>query len=321
MNHVENKKTMNINTTKETSTIMSMQYNPVNNEYIDFIKRAQKIVTALYMLTSLIQESDPLYQVLRSKGTEMLGSMHTASNVSDTRDTVLYNIHGVLCEINSYIEVAYKSGFFSEMNYSLINNEIVSFANAILNTVNSLENKKKKNKHLEDFHSLFSQSIRNDEKSITVTELVDVSTSAYNSTNREKKPDAQQHEHTPKNDLVDSQTTSLKSSQEKIKDTSSVLKSKIDFKKELRSLSVKKTPLITRKKSVRKPKSNDAKDARKSQIISILSTSETSSINDIYDQFKDCSSKTIQRDLNELIDEGKVQKQGSRRWSTYSLRS
>lgn len=66
-------------------------------------------------------------------------------------------------------------------------------------------------------------------------------------------------------------------------------------------------------------KGNETKSARKENILKILRQKKDASISDIDSLFKDCSTKTIQRDLVELIDEGRVVKTGSRRWSLYNL--
>lgn len=43
------------------------------------------------------------------------------------------------------------------------------------------------------------------------------------------------------------------------------------------------------------------------------------SIKDISIQFTDCSEKTIQRELNDLIEKGDIKKTGDKRWSRYSV--
>lgn len=76
----------------------------------------------------------------------------------------------------------------------------------------------------------------------------------------------------------------------------------------------------TPKESVAMPKevlksTND----RKGQIIAILKDKGEVGIKDISNVIRDCSPKTIQRELQVLIDQGVVKKEGERRWSTYAL--
>lgn len=58
---------------------------------------------------------------------------------------------------------------------------------------------------------------------------------------------------------------------------------------------------------------------RKGQIVDILKDKGPSGIKDISSVIREYSEKTIQRELNNLISEGLVVKEGERRWSTYRL--
>lgn len=63
------------------------------------------------------------------------------------------------------------------------------------------------------------------------------------------------------------------------------------------------------------PSTND----RRTRILTILEAKGEATIKDISDIISDVSEKTVQRELNAMIDEGKVQRQGERRWSRYIL--
>jgi hypothetical protein len=58
---------------------------------------------------------------------------------------------------------------------------------------------------------------------------------------------------------------------------------------------------------------------RKDAILKLIKDKGEVSIKDISQNFYDCSEKTIQRDINALVEEGRVRKQGDRRWSRYSI--
>lgn len=59
--------------------------------------------------------------------------------------------------------------------------------------------------------------------------------------------------------------------------------------------------------------------SRTSRIKTVLDAKPEATIKDLSDIITDVSTKTIQRDLNSLIDSGEVIRQGERRWSKYSL--
>lgn len=62
------------------------------------------------------------------------------------------------------------------------------------------------------------------------------------------------------------------------------------------------------------------KDDRKNKIINIIKESLVPvTIKDITAKIKDCSEKTIQRELIELLDKGSIKKTGERRWSKYFI--
>ncbi|MCI5108643.1 MAG: hypothetical protein MRY49_02245 [Candidatus Pacebacteria bacterium] len=63
------------------------------------------------------------------------------------------------------------------------------------------------------------------------------------------------------------------------------------------------------------------KDKRREMVIGALKKRNDSSIKDITKEVKGCSEKTIQREINDLIEAGLVSKSGERRWSRYSLRA
>lgn len=63
----------------------------------------------------------------------------------------------------------------------------------------------------------------------------------------------------------------------------------------------------------------DKNAARRDAIKGILASKGPSYIKDISLMIRDVSEKTIQRDLQALIDSGEVSKKGERRWTTYSV--
>lgn len=59
--------------------------------------------------------------------------------------------------------------------------------------------------------------------------------------------------------------------------------------------------------------------SRQHAIKRIIEERDTVSIKDISEHIKDCSEKTIQRELNDMIEKGLIKREGERRWSQYSL--
>lgn len=301
-NQLQKQETSRINNAQPLSLVRD------NNEYATAVShrdRMQKILSALYMLTSLLDTHDPLGLTIRQKGTEALILINNYIPVFNKKTQLLNEFYYKLNELNSYIDVAHKNNFFSDMNYNVIHNELIHFSNEIVTRV---QNNNTDDRHISSITNLFKDHKASGYGESTPTTNRDNDFSANAPENRVKEKNSESDNNNNNNNVSES-----------IKDTPVfVAKSTEPKKVQIRNF-IKKTPVPIRKKAVRKPKSNEAKELRKENILKILKQKKDASINDICLLFKDCSSKTIQRDLIELIDENKVIKEGSRRWSTYNL--
>jgi len=65
-----------------------------------------------------------------------------------------------------------------------------------------------------------------------------------------------------------------------------------------------------------KPRS--AKDRRRQKILDLFKTTDEITVNDVTEVINGYSTKTIQRDLKALVKEGRLEKHGKRRWTSYT---
>jgi len=75
-----------------------------------------------------------------------------------------------------------------------------------------------------------------------------------------------------------------------------------------------------KQKAVRYGNQGGDKSNRQTVIITLLKKGDELGIKDFTSGIKDCSEKTIQRELASLVSKGLIKKQGEKRWSKYSLR-
>jgi predicted HTH transcriptional regulator len=66
---------------------------------------------------------------------------------------------------------------------------------------------------------------------------------------------------------------------------------------------------------------DNKKNGRKISIIELLKKQPNLTIKDITKVIPNCSTKTVQRELSDLVHAGMIKKEGNRRWSRYSLTS
>ena len=62
------------------------------------------------------------------------------------------------------------------------------------------------------------------------------------------------------------------------------------------------------------------RESRKKQILKLFNKGQKLTIKDISQVINDRGEKTIQRELQSMMKEGHIKKEGERRWSQYSLK-
>ena len=82
-----------------------------------------------------------------------------------------------------------------------------------------------------------------------------------------------------------------------------------------RQNSIRHSQLKTDGSMVIKKKTN-----RQELIISVLKKQPEANIKEFVQLIKDCSEKTIQRELGAMVESGVLKRQGERRWSRYSIK-
>lgn len=94
-----------------------------------FYRKCEKIVTALYMVTNLLSDKEPVKWKLRKLGTDTLS---LSNKIKDTfasgREEVLYDVKSHILEIDSLLTIARFSGLMSEMNAEILRRELHSLS-------------------------------------------------------------------------------------------------------------------------------------------------------------------------------------------------
>lgn len=281
-----------IKKTNEAYSPIVPDFKPLFNKSIyEFAnKKTEKLVMALYMVTDYMEGEEPLKNKIRLLSTELLSDTYKLSILSLLdRRSYLSTVVVHVSELLSFVEVAYTVGFISEMNTTILKNE---FNNLLIN----LKSKQDEEKHFA-FHL--------DEEMFDLKEI-------ENYSDRQQRGDWNYKGLNEKDTLKDS-----------LRDTTK------DKRTPFNSLSFSPQSNLVGQTPTLKPHSSLASLAerkeRSDKIIKIIKTQsgkgkiEGLSIKDISISFSDCSEKTIQRDLNNLVEKGQIKKTGSKRWSRYMI--
>jgi len=243
------------------------------DDYSLFVyKKTEKLTAALYMVTSLFNESEPLRHHLREAGLCLLSHSITfaASNVQD-RQYVEMRLSETVFEILSFLTIAFYGGHVSEMNFTILKSEF----NSLIQTIEKKEQSEKKKNGFILSESFFDT----EEKYSGLAHIEDV---PGGNGLKGHKQNGQQWVAKGRADAV---SPALNTQQGK--------------------------PLL---KDI-----SERKESRKTIIVNLLKKGGDLTVKDFSRVIPDCSEKTIQRELLQLVQDGVLKKQGERRWSKYSL--
>ncbi len=231
-----------------------------NTDFVFAYKKTEKLASAVYMVTSLFSDNEPMKWTLRKKVSELLSFVITYKDTPKSAYLdFLYNIKTRILEIVSMLEISERGGLVSEMNFSILREEFSNVVE-IFNTSNSLNR--------ESFQSPIAR---------TFFDVVRKDSQIKDGENF-------------KSDHAEGGMIIQKIPQNDIKDKNFIT-DKAVFKR-----------------------SN-----RQNTILNLLKKKKELNIKDMAQVIKDCSEKTIQRELNSFIEAGIIKRIGERRWSKYSL--
>ena len=242
-------------------------------------KKAEKLAVATYMISNFFTAEEPLKWSLRKVSTELLKDTISLSSASlSLKDSLVRSLVAKLVELKSLYEIAYKAGFISSMNFTIITEELEK----ILELLDKREGSQVNTKNVSFDEAFFrvekpqgDRSMSNESGAMSGQEL----------------------------GVRSFESRELKTNSPHLKNTN------------INSHPYKVAPSFIKDNNILK----DIKDKRQNIIIALVKKHRTLTIKGFTGVIKDCSEKTIQRELLSLVAKGILKKEGERRWSTYSL--
>jgi hypothetical protein len=88
-------------------------------------KKAEKITAALYLISSLLKDTEPMKWELREKAVSMISSSIALNSIEPSdKNGILQSLFSVSLETLTLLNIASLAGLISEMNHSILKNEI-----------------------------------------------------------------------------------------------------------------------------------------------------------------------------------------------------
>ena len=251
----------------ENDKRISTNLTPKNLEPISFFekdasfvftyKKTEKLASAVYLVTNLFSNDEPMKWTLRKKVSELVSFIVSYKDVPQSGlSDFTYIVRTRVLELVSLLEVSSTGGLVSSMNFSILKLEFLNLLEA-LNVPESQLRELTSGAIAKAFFEVATATP-------TSSNNMSFESPSFGSSERSTFADLKEKNHSQENEIL------------------------------------KRTN-------------------RQNIIIGLLKKKKELTIKDIALVIRDCSEKTIQRELISLISLGAIKRIGERRWSKYSL--
>lgn len=243
-------------------------------------QKTEKIVKAVYLLTSLMSDNEPMKELSRKLANDMLQNVFKLSDRVWGEDKNYKKMLSDISELISLFDIAEYTKMMSKINKEIINSELKKLSDFL---ITSSDNDSSAKLALEggffdkNYNYIQNNNINN------------------NLQNEVKFENQNRDQIIYKNSVQNIYKGQTDMSFKNINNEMSVIKNIVSTKKI-------------------KDKNN-----RQDTILKMLKTGTKLTIKDFSKNIKGCSEKTIQRELITMLEKGILKKEGERRWSKYFI--
>ena len=102
-------------------------------DFVFIYKKTEKLASAVYMVTNLFSDNEPMKLSLRKKVSDLLSFSLSYKDISEIRKSdFINNIKTRVLELVSLLEVSNHGGLVSGMNFSILKREFSSLIESLL---------------------------------------------------------------------------------------------------------------------------------------------------------------------------------------------
>lgn len=277
-------------------------------------KKSERLVTALYLVTDLMSDAEPIKHGLRTKAVALLSSMNALSQL-DVKDRVIeFKISlKAVTEIVSLLHVAVTTGIVSNMNGEILMDGFRSLQSVLEKKQPILTREMLTIDHEDELlaDTRFSSAVT----STSYDVLTPLSLARLHGEHEDIK---RTHDALKSSQILarlekDNTSKGHQSSEKESDRQESPRKDASSVHSVLMKHAGSPTSPLSSSFQIRK-------QSRRDQILALFVKGVDVSIKDIAARIKGCSEKTIQRELNALLYDNVIERIGEKRWSRYILR-
>jgi hypothetical protein len=271
--------------------------------------KTEKLSAAVYMVTSYISDSEPVKSLLRVTAFSSTGH---ASRLSVRQEMLhLHELEKDILHIISLTKLSHTLGIVSHMNGEILLTEYTKLLDLLQRQKNQQHQLRL---HIESAEDETHYKKKESELKGQTLETESLSQKLHTVPRSEPEAHTAQSAEDVSNNSVNvrSAAPSAHSSGPQTNEQKTIhIAHKIS--------PIAHTTTLRSKPSlhVSSPENKERRNMRQNQVLAALSTTRELGIKDISIRIKGCSEKTIQRELNQLTEQGKIKRVGEKRWSRY----
>jgi hypothetical protein len=324
------------------------------------VRKAEKLTTALYMVTDIMSDKEPMKWKARETGVELLSDIAVSlGSTPSERMSALRNVTKKIERVVSFLDIAQSTRMISEMNASVLRREYSALKDAI-----EAEWKRVYDNSKSIFNESFFEVEEAPERTLAsgrneggITPITTPENKGQNTPTQNITPVLSQGQHPapevkkePSKPFVQNNVASrvnFNTNQSGNSDLRTALQAlasehPIASKAEAKEDAPHVTPLppitprlagerivpqqsqlratISENGIIERARPDVGRDDRRKIILALIKQKPSLTVKDIAKSIPGVSEKTIQRELLAMVAESILVKRGERRWSTYSLR-
>jgi DNA-binding transcriptional ArsR family regulator len=261
------------------------------------IDRVSKLTRAVYRVTDILQDRDPVKWELRDRAVSALSSITAASGKSYfEKHTVFDSVDFFIDQALALLGVLSGNNTISSINFEILEDEYLSVKDAL-----------RKERQLETVESIIGKKQPGFLSGLTENSGLSLGSVLDNGQANGQQNNGQNNGQMDMNNVHNNQISDMISVPPEVFNPSS------QTLNERPSVLNKPRPVIR----ISRPKNNPSAEERKNKVLEIVKERERVSVSEISQLFSGYSEKTIQRDLVELTERGLLVKEGDKRWRVY----
>lgn len=281
-------------------------------------KKSERLVTALYLVTDLMTDNEPIKHGLRKNAVALLSSMNALAQL-DVKDRVMelkMSLKAVT-EIVSLLHVSVTTGIVSEMNGHLLMDGFRALQ-LVLEKKQPIFTKEMltiDNEQALDQGEGFSSAVMSSSYDV----LTPLALARLHDSTQDLRRTQESLRRSQILSKMETESSKRQTSAPDIKDTNETPKN-VPIKESVSTHSVLMEHAVARPSPSLSSSFQMKKSGRREQVLALFVRGVDVSIKDIAARIRGCSEKTIQRELNALLYENIIERIGEKRWSRYVLR-